>query len=86
MSTISKHTPGEGTTMDVCAPKKSAVPFKLDPRIREYFDARLDAIFATSIEESNEASHRAVKVLWDLDAEQRGYVDVIARGFGRAFG
>jgi hypothetical protein len=65
--------------------KKSVAPFKLDPRIREYFDARLDAIFATSVEDSNEATHRATKILWDLDAEQRGYVASLARSFGRAF-
>jgi hypothetical protein len=62
-----------------------ANPFKLDSRVREIFNAHADAVFATSVEESNKAIEKRDRLLWELDAEQRGYVDVIARGFGRAF-
>ncbi len=56
-----------------------AKPFWLDPRVREYFCARLDVIFATNIEDANAAQEKATKILWDLDAEQRGYADVVGR-------
>jgi len=60
-------------------------PMTLDPRIRAILLAHCDAIFATSVEESNNAIEKRNRLVWDLPAEQRRYLDVIARGFGRAF-
>jgi hypothetical protein len=83
MSTIVKQktqTQGEAV-MDAVIFKPS--PFRLDPRIRDYFNARIDAVFAPCLDESNDAIERATKILWDLDAEQRELVDVLARGLGR---
>lgn len=70
--------------MNACT-KNSTKPLVLDARIRDYFNAKLDSIFASSVEESNAASERATRLLWDLPAEQREMVGVLARGFGRAF-
>jgi len=65
--------------------KKPVAPFKLDPQVRAYFDARLDAIFATKSEDSNRALHNATKILWELEPRQRALCDVIGRGLGKVF-
>lgn len=60
-------------------------PLRLDPSIRDLFVAHVDAIFADTPQESDQAAARRNKLMAALDTEQRSYVDVIARGMARAF-